>query len=237
MEPYQKSAEALKSGEEYPLQLLKNAGLTALGGGIAAAGSKALNKLIPAVGALINNYVPENLSRAGLTKIDPRFGKFIQGALDEGYTYDELREFIGDKIEKSEVYRSSKENKNIIEQYSPELHSFISEEIKKGRPTLQAGALAQLNDKFKKVIKKIEEDHKTSFSAILQSSYGEGTSKGMSKEEATKRFLGRKKSNLPNELIQQFEGRYGPIEQQGQTGPGQQALMATMQKIMQQLGQ
>lgn len=169
MEPYQRASEALRSGEESPIQLLKGAGLTALGGGLINAGSKAMSKVIPAVGALINDYIPEEISKKGLSRIDPRFGKFIQGALDEGYSYDDLREFLGEKIKKS---MPAKEDKGIIEQYSPELSSFIKEKIGSGMTPIQAGAVAQNDRRFSNAIKKMTQDHKVQWSQILESEFG-----------------------------------------------------------------
>jgi hypothetical protein len=109
MEPYQKASESMRAGDEYHLRLLKNAGLTALGGAVAGTGSRIANTLVPAVSALINPHVPEHISKAGLNKVDPRFGKFIQGAMEMGgYSFDEVREYLGDKVEKS------KDKRNII---------------------------------------------------------------------------------------------------------------------------
>lgn len=216
MEPYQRSAESIRSGEESYVSLLKNVGLTAIGTAGATLGSAAISRLIPAVGALINNYVPENLSKAGLSKIDPRFGKFIQGAIDEGYSYEDVRKFLGEKIEKSQP---AKENKNIIEQYSPELHRFILEEIQKGRKPMEAGALAQNDKKFSSVIKKLSGDHKTNWSDILQSVYGRGEmAQSGSIQEQSKAALQQEQ------------------QQPQQTGQGQQALMGILQRINQRLG-
>jgi hypothetical protein len=171
MEPYKKASEAIRSGEEFPLQLLKNAGLTALGGGIASYGSKALNKLIPSIGAMINQFVPDNMAIAGLKKIDSRFGKFIEGAMSEGYTFDEVRQFLGDKINDT-VKNQAKQEKNIIEQYSPELFQFIQDQIGRGRSPIEAGAIAQSNNKFLPAIKKMEKDNKANWSSILESVFG-----------------------------------------------------------------
>ncbi len=221
MQPYQRASEALRSGDEEPLHLLKNIGLTAVGGGAAAAGSRAVGKLIPAISSLINQYVPEKLSKAGLSKLDPRFGKFLDGALKEGYTYDELRNFLGEKVEKSNEEqnpkKASKGSGNIIEQYSPELHGFILEEIKKGRSPLEAGSLATLksysNKDFKKVIDKIVSDHKTPWASILSTVYGD---------------QGNQSQNQPNQP--QPEPNRSP-------GAGQQALMSILEKINQRFGQ
>lgn len=217
MEPYQKAAEALRSSKEYPLQLLKNAGLTALGGGAAALGSKALNSLIPAVGAMINNYIPEKLSIAGLNKIDPRLGKFIQGAMEEGYGYEELREFIGDKVQKTQ----KGEQKNLIQQESPELHQFIDQEIRSGMTPLQAGAKASVDKKFTEVIKKLVKSHKMPWANILETIYGNA-------EQALP----------PSNQSQGQQQQQQPMQgQQQQSGQGQQALMAILSQINQRLGQ
>lgn len=172
MQPYHKAAEAIRAGQEAPIHLLKQAGLTALGGGVARAGGKALGKMIPAVGALINKYVPDDLLQKGLSKIDPRFGKFIQGALDEGYTSEEVREFLGDKVEKS----MPKEHRNPIEQQSPALHAFIQEKIKSGDDPIRAAALAlfEKGNPHEADIRKIEKEHKTNWSQLVQSIYGGG---------------------------------------------------------------
>ena len=217
MHPYQKASEAIRSGEEKPLNLLKNIGLTAAGGGAAAFGSKALSKLIPSIGALTNKYVPDNLSKSGLSKIDSRFGGFIEGALKEGYSYDDLRDFMGEKIEKTLSNQSG--DKNIIQQYSPELFEFLNSEMQKGRAPLEAGALAELQPNFKKKIKKMAEDHKTTFASILQTIFGQGQQgkqQGMAQPQ--------------QEQTQQT--------QQGQqsSGNGNALLLQAIQSINQRLG-
>lgn len=217
MQPYQKATEAIRSTEEYPVKLAKSLGMNALTVGAAGAagraGSQAIGSLLPRVSALINQHVPEALSMKGLSKIDPRFSKFIQGALDEGYSYEDVRGFLGEKISKSEPQENAKDNKNIIQMYSPELHEFIMGEIQQGRSPLEAGALASLDRKgkdFKKIIKQIEKDHKAPFSAILETAYG---GQGAAKQ-------------APD-----------PGQQPaGQSGQGQAALMAILQKIQQARG-
>lgn len=219
MQPYQKATEAIRSTEEYPVKLAKSLGLNAVGAGIAGgatkAGYQAVNSLLPKIGALINQHVPEAISMKGLSKIDPRFSKFIQGALDEGYSYEDLRGFLGEKISKSETQSNPKDNKNVIQQYSPELHEFILGEIQQGRSPLEAGALASLDRKgknFKKIISQIEKDYKAPFSAILETAYG-----GQSKAQPA---AAQESSQKPA----------------GQSGQGQAALMAILQKIQQARG-
>ncbi len=103
-----------------------------------------------------------------------------------------------------------KENRNIIEQYSPELHQFIDQEVKNGRDLLQAGALAQNDKRFSKIIDKLSKDHKTPWSNILQAVYGGA---------------------------QQSQPQVQPQQSQQQSGQGQQALASILEKINQRLGQ
>lgn len=194
MQPFQRASEEIRRQGEIPVTALKTAAST-IGGGIA------VNKVLP----FLNQYLPENLAIKGLTKVDPRFGKFIKRAMDNGYGYEELRNFIGEKTEEGQS-KPSKETRNIIEQYSPELHQFIDQEIKKGRNVLQAGALAQNDKRFSKIIQKLSKDHKTPWSNILQSVYGEA---------------------------QQGQQQAQP---QQQTGQGQQALASILDRINQRLG-
>jgi hypothetical protein len=222
MQPYQAASQALRSRAESPGQLLQGAagaGLAFAGGGLASAGARLGGIALGKVAPFLSKYIPKDLAIKGLSKIDPRFGKFIESALEEGMEFDEIKDFIGEKAEEGQPKAKAQENRNVIEQYSPELHAFINEQIQSGRSPLEAGALASLDRKggksFKSVIKKLEQDHKSPFSAILQSVYGG--------QEAA--------SQQPQEGIQQ--------QQQGQPqqgGQGQAALMAILQKIQQTRG-
>lgn len=225
MEPYQRASRAMRESEEQPFNVLKNTGLAAIGGGTAGIASKAIGKIVPAVGALISKYVPDNLMQAGLSKINPKLGTFMKSVLDAGYTHDDVREFLGEKIEKSQQPQTKqqesqeqqkekpKDGRNIIEQYSPELHQFIANEVASGRKPIEAGALAQNDKRFSDVIKKLSEEHNTPWSSIIDSIYGTGEQAGALKEQ------------------QQQSGN------SGQVGQGQQALMEILSRINQKLGQ
>lgn len=161
MQPYQKASNSIIEAQERPMKALSGAA------------SMAISRVMP----FLNNYVPMKLALSGLNKVDPRWGKFFKQATDEGYDEEEVRGFLKDKIEngikgETENQEQSKENRNIIEQYSPELHQFIDQEVRKGRPLIQAGALAQNDKRFADIIDKIQKQHKTPWSQILQSIYG-----------------------------------------------------------------
>ncbi len=183
--------------------------------GTAIAGKAALSKILP----FLSPYIPEDMSFKGISKVMPAVGKFLKQGMTQGLSLKSGLDFLKNEISQSQQQQQqtqqaqpAQQNRNIIEQYSPELHEFIKGELAKGRPHLEAGALAQNNDKFKKIIKKIEGDHKTNFSAILDTIYGGG----------------------------QYGGAVNPQQQSQQqakqTGQGQQALMSILQKIQQQRG-
>lgn len=177
-------------------------------GGIAAGGPLA-SKIMP----FLSKYVPVDLAIKGISKINPKIGEFLKKGQSMGLNVEEGFDFVKEKLGGDKQNTRAEEKRNIIQQYSPELHSFISEEVKKGRSPIEAGALAQVHDKFKKVIKKLTDDHKTDFQSILSTIYGEAQS--------------AQPSNV--------QEPQNPQTQQ-QPGSGQQALMSILQKIQQQRG-
>jgi len=109
-----------------------------------------------------------------------------------------------------------KDNRNIIEQYAPELHQFIDEQIKNGRSPLEAAGIAKVQPKFANAINKLVKDHKTPWASIIESIYGTG-------ERA-----------LPEQSENRMQTQ--PQNQPSQGGQGQQALAAILAQINQKLG-
>jgi len=219
MQPYyQKAAEAQREREEYPLNLAKNLGSAALGAGAARLGYSALGTILPKIQALISPKVPDAFSIGGLNKVDPRLGKFIDGALKEGYSYDDIKGFLGEKVQKSEQKeeeQKARKKGNIIEQYDPELHIYISEKLKNGEGLYYAGRKALDHPRFKKAVDKITKDHKASWTDILKAVYGEVF------------------KNKEQEMNQQRSPN-APAAQAApqQPGPGEGELMQTLQQIL-----
>lgn len=190
---------------------------TAVSLGAGTAGGALASKLMP----FLSRYVPTDLAIKGISKVSPRVGDFLKKGQGMGLDVQEGLNFIKDKIGSSEKSATPpKQDKNVVEQYSPELHQFILGEIKNGRSPIEAGALASMERKgapnFKSVISKITKDHNTSWSGILESVYG--PQKGSS-------------------AISQTQDNPQPNQPQGRVGPGQQALMDILAKINQKLGQ
>lgn len=170
MQPYQQASEESTKQSYRPIEAAAT---------LAAPALKA--KIGGKIMSVINKYIPANFAMKGLSKIDPRLGKFASLAQEAGHSFDEIRNFVGNKVEEGEkIQESPKENRNIVEQYSPELHQYILGEIKKGKTPLEAGALA-FQDRsgqksFKAAIKKLEQDHKSPWSSIVEAAYGGQTS-------------------------------------------------------------
>lgn len=176
MQPYQRATEEVMRQGEFPKRILEKAGQLGTAG--FAASSVIGRGIAQKAMTFLSKYIPENLAVKGLKKLDPRFGKFIDKALGEGKSFDEIRDFMTQKAEAGledmeESKQPAKQSKNIIEQYSPELHQFMVDKVKKGENVYKAGALARFDKKFDKIIGKMEKDHKTDWSAIFQSVYGQ----------------------------------------------------------------
>ena len=180
MQPYQEAGEAIAKRKQAPVNALRTVG-TIIGGGAALRGSGAmLKRIIP----FLNDYIPDSLARKGLEKIDPRLGKFVDHMTDAGHNFTEVKDVLKHKVEesmalpdqKNKENEPAKENRNIIEKYSPELNHFIMDLIKKGFNPLKAAGEAQTkvkwHHKFKDVIKKMEKDYKMPWSQIVESTYG-----------------------------------------------------------------
>lgn len=153
MQPYQKASQENLRQKSRPFEAAK---------GIA-------ERVMP----FLSNYIPFHLAAKGLGKIDSRLGDFAQTAQEFGHDVDDIKGFIKDKIEVKQN-EPVKKSGNIIEQYSPELFSFLDQKIKGGLQPIQAAALAQNDKKFSNLIKQLTKDHKTDWSSIIQSVFGEG---------------------------------------------------------------
>lgn len=216
MQPYQEASESVREHGELPIRAAKKLGSAALSGLGFAGGQQIIGRVLP----LLSKFIPPDLATKGLSKVDPRFGQFIDKVMKSGKSFDEIREFLGDKFGGDEQPPPPpQQQRNIVEQYSPELHQFLLGEIEKGRSPIQAGALAELESTgkkgFKKIIDKITKQHKAPWSAILETVYGKGdqkqntsnTQQPQDQEQIDPQLA--KLFEQGNELIKQYRGRSG----------------------------
>lgn len=203
-------------------------GTAAIGGGIAS-------RVMP----FLSEYIPAELAMKGINKVSPKLGEFLQKGMSKGLNLKDGLEFIKDSFG-SKQEEPAKENSNIIQQYSPELFEFLKTHVQKGKSPLEAGALAVIGDegkKFNQIIKKIEKDHKTPWSAILQTIFSQ---EGERQSSLNKFNQKSKKPSVIDEERERFQKGYGQqMQQDQQQGGGQakQQLMQAMQNLSQQLRQ
>lgn len=165
------------------------------------------------IAPFLSELIPIDLAIKGINKISPKLGEALNEGMKKGLNIKDGLNFVRENLMgQSEKKEPPKENRNIIEQYSPELFQFLNGEIQNGRAPLEAGALAQSLGKFSKEIKSLEKDHRSPFSAILQTVFGEG--EGMQARQAPQ------------------QPQQGQPQPQGQ-GAGSQALMAAIEKLRQ----
>ncbi|CAB4132627.1 hypothetical protein UFOVP256_59 [uncultured Caudovirales phage] len=221
MNPYERTAAEMKRQGEGPKRLAKTAANVGLAAGTAA-GAASFAPILARAAPFLSQYIPEGLAIKGLSKINPKFGAFIKSAIDSGYDFQQVKDFIGEQIQGAQG-QPAKDNRNVIEQHSPELNTFLSEKIKGGEDPIRAAALAlfEKGNPFEPIIRKIEKEHKTNWSQLVQSIYGGGQGQGQP-------------------MAQQAQPQT-PAPQQGQPmqspqGQGAQALQTILQKINQRLG-
>lgn len=185
--------------------------------GTAGLAGKAASNILP----FLSEYIPHDLAFKGINKVMPGLGDFLKKGEKQGLTLKSGLDFLKEQFKEKE---SAKEDRNIIQQYSPDLNQFIKDQLTNGRSVMEAGALAEMGGKFKKEISQMVKDHKAPWSSILQNVFG-GEDFAKNDQEA---------QMSPNPQSQQAQ----PQQQtQGQPGSGQQALMQMLQKINQRMGQ
>jgi len=221
MQPWQEANEEIVDQGNRTSNLAKNAAYTGLSAASAFAGGGLISRVLP----FLNKYIPENLVRKGLEKASPGLGKFVNTALGNGKSIDEVKDFIRQKIdasEQTEAKTPAKSKRNIVEQYDPELHTYLEGKIKKGKNPLVAGAQAMTHDRFSKVIKKIMKDHKAPWSDIVASIYGTGET-AQTQQQAPQPIQGQQQQG---EQMQQPGGQSRRIDQ----------LMELLNRTQQMLG-
>jgi hypothetical protein len=162
MQPYQEASEESSRQSYRPFQAASTLAGSALKVGI---GGRIMS--------FLNKYIPPDLAAKGLSKIDPRLGKFINLGQEAGYSFDDIADYTKQKIAGQEE-PAAQQHKNIIEQESPELHQFLDQQIRAGRNPIEAAAIAQGDKRFINAIKKLEKAHKTPWSQIIQGIFGTG---------------------------------------------------------------
>ncbi len=225
MQPYQEASQEIRRQGETPLKALKTLGSVAGTAATFGAGAAIAKRVLP----FLSPYISEDLAIKGLSKIDPRFGNFINTAKTHGTPFEEIKEFIkqkatgGEEQEEEPFKKAEVEDENIIKQYSPKLFSMVEKAIQGGRTIEEVEGIARSPEhKFDKTIKNMENSLGMTFYDIVRSVFG-----GPKRNE-------KQDKNMAAQGQQQMQPQQP--QQQNAPGQGQKALLDIMQKINQKLG-
>ena len=203
--------------------------------GIGLAAGAGLAGLSSKIMPLLNEFIPAGLALKGINKLSPKLGQFLRNGQEMGLNLEEGFEFIKDKIGKKAEERS------VIEKHSPSLFSFLKEHIGQGKSPVEAAALATLPSKsnnFKSVISKLEKENKAPWISIVQSVFGTGTQKQPNQQPQNQEPIQQpQQPQQPPQQQPQQQPQPQPQQTQQGAGPGQEALMAILQKIQATRGQ
>lgn len=203
---------------------------------VKAAGSLAVGAGAARVLPFLNEYIPADLAMKGLSKVSPKIADFLKRGQSFGLDLKQGMDYVKDQISPKE---EAKEERNIIQQYSPELHEFISQEVKKGVSPIKAATMSirgEMGKRFGGAISKMIKDHKISFPELVEQIYGNGQ---LSQQERNDTLDPPYSRPDHPQSGQQIGGQPQQAQQQSQQqNPGQQGqsdemLLAALQKILQ----
>ncbi len=203
-------------------------GTAALGGaGLGLTGlSQAGSKILP----FLSENIPFDMAMKGLKKFSPGIADMIQKGMKRGLDPKQGLNFVKDNLMKE---KAAQEDRNVVEQESPDLHNYLLSEIKKGRTPIQAAAVATLDKNFKRIIDKLTKAHKTPWGKLIETLYGGAQSEGMGDQplnedtlsgfKPSEDLLARRKKGepinedtlgiLPNPVIKQNQAQSQPTQQ------------------------
>lgn len=250
MQPYQQASEAIKRQKSEPIELVSNIAKGATSFGASAYGLHGASRLL----AFINPNLPKNLAIKGISKVNPTVGKFLNHAVNNGFSPEEALGFVGEKLTSNErsaeaglspsgfplqkSSKSSSSQKNLIEEHAPEIHEILIDKIGQGLQPLAVAAQLASESKFKKKISELQKKTGSKFEDLVASIFGKEN------PAAREQFL----KNMPNQsqaaLQPQMQGQSIPggsaeanafaninKQHQPQMGQGSQALMNAIKEL------
>ena len=179
-----------------------------IGTAVGVASGAASARIMP----FLSEHLPMDLAMKGLRKVAPSVADFLQKGQSAGLDIKQGIDFVKQKLPPSE--EPKQESRNLIEQHSPELHQFITQEMKKGRSHIEAGALAKIQG-FEKVIDKLKKEHKTTWEEILDAVYGNSP---QSTNNSSQPAINSPQSQGNSPQPQQQAPYNGPPVMRGQSG-------------------
>ena len=210
MQPYQEATQEIIRRKKAPLHLAATA--ASLAGGSALA-----SKIAP----FLSPYIPGNIMRKGLSKINPKLGSFIETAVNHGYGLDEIKSFISNKFDNSHE-EAEKENNHekpmqldSLQEFEfnyPDISQALARTMQNGQSPQAAAAILKQSSPFAQAIKKLEKDKGKNFVDYIVEIFG----------------------NMQNQTAQQLtQPQQSQSSPQGQLDP---QLLEIMNNIRQSIG-
>lgn len=213
MQPYQAATEEIRRQGQLPKKALG----TAVAIGASLAGTNALtSRILP----FLSSYVPGNLMRKGLEKVSPRIGKFVDTAINNGFSLDEVRDFLSSKFADGSAERPQETQSqtspeinqhNTLQDFEtnyPDIAGALARTMQNGQSPQAAAAIIKQSSPFSKSIKKLESDVGKNFVDYVIELFGN-----------------QEPLNQPQQMQQ-------PSQEQMQGGGIDQQLMAALDKIL-----
>lgn len=201
-----------------------------VGRGVSTAAAIGTGAITARVLPFLSKFIPTDLAMKGLSRVSPKVADFLKRGQSMGLNVEEGLQYLRDGIDSQQKKKeeTSKDNRNLIEKYSPELHQFIMGEVKNGRSPLEAAAVATLGRKgdpdFRDIIKKLTKDYNAPWSDIIESVYG---------AERGNKTPNQPQQQQPPQGRQPFQGP-GANQQppQGQGNAKWDQIAATLQNLL-----
>lgn len=170
-QPHQEASQEFQRQSTVPSRSLKTAANIGLG---VATGSTILNRALP----FFSKFIPQNIALKGLSRVNPTMGKFISASEEQGFDPQEIYDFMENKLKEGigqQEETEAKDERNLIQKYSPEIFQTLEYLIKQGLSPAQAALdIRQHEDsKVKNLISQMEKDYKQDWPSIVESVFGQ----------------------------------------------------------------
>jgi hypothetical protein len=237
MRAKERAAESVVHQSKMPARALGAAASTLGSFASVGLGSALLSRAIP----FLNRSIPTELAVKGLSKIDPRLGKFFTGIFGSGYTVDEGLDYLRNEInpeEKQEVQQEQTEQPQAPQSGSLKELLASGQVLKAGEQKQQQDQGLGFEQAFAGAGKGISENfYKGIFEALKQ---GKDTFSGVKDPlllNAKPAFqAGQIKSveDLKNfaKYMQQQQGQQPQAQQQKPKNPIDEKLLASFEKLL-----
>lgn len=172
LEPYQQAGQEIQRQNLRPIKAISGAASLA---GTLGSGGVIAKRILP----LLSQFVPANLMRKGLEKIDPKLGRVIENALNNGYDIEEVRDFLSSKFSPTENPNEAKQETQKEEEHPnitltkdlqtryPHIVNALMKIIQQGQPPQAAAGIIKTHSQFSKDVKKIEKETGKNFVDLI----------------------------------------------------------------------